>query len=67
MPDIYVAHVTLDTGDGYTSLHRTETGAWSAILDWLRRGGIAVARGKEDLDGHDRIESYGVSYLPIED
>lgn len=66
MKNYYVMQIVAFDGIGYTSIHRTSEGAKAKMVEVAKNWGIIVHDWTE-LDGCPDIQSYSLSYLPVED
>jgi hypothetical protein len=65
----YVAQIELTTGAGWTSIHVSREGAEQALIQWAAIAGVNRGIPVATIDNFDmsrEVESYGISYLPVE-
>lgn len=72
---LYVMQLEIIGGGGWISIHRTEEGAFTALVDrcWdiliaVKSHDYATMLQSGELDDHECcIESYGISRLPVKE
>jgi hypothetical protein len=72
----YVAQIELATGAGWTSIHVSREGAEQALIQWAAIAGVNRGIPVATIDNFDlclsetmsrEVESYGISYLLVEE
>ena len=73
--EYYVAQIELTTGQGWTSIHVSREGAEQALIQWAASAGVNRGIPVATIDNFDLclnivgdrgVESWGISYLPVE-